>query len=454
MIRGRKLKIAFIAFGVFLNWALPQASWAAGAFEAGIEEFKLKRFWAAKAKFMEAVQQQPGNQKAYLYLGRCLEYLRETDDAQACFRACFSVNPFSEDGKRAKQFSIDIAGRSEASEHRAVEDPQMVIDSGLLIQRQALDLQARKMREMESYYKSRRNNNRRNGNFYTPYDLLNRDGNEVSNRAFIDQSHGIYDNMNEANQARLHGQRSAQSVQDTANALIERLGRKNKSSAPALRALGTNLYVQYFRSKNEEEDIPPPPDPPIELRATQIKFNDIPRAWKAQSKIFKFPTITTEDYLASKKSKSVDEALSDDMEKPRKKALTSASPPASKSTPSVVTATQSLPAVQDVTSPAAQNTVPPVVPSAAPPSVTSTPNDSFPPPSSRPVKWVSNSERAKSDDNRPLFIDDDGDLEQANQNQSVQPEIKSKTWKVEDDLAKPAQKAEPISPAKTGVQNY
>ncbi len=451
MIRDRKLKIAFIAFGVFLSWALPQASWAAGAFEAGIEEFKLKRFWAAKAKFMEAVQQQPGNQKAYLYLGRCLEYLRETDDAQACFRACFSVNPFSEDGKRAKQFSIDIAGRSEASEHRAVDDPQMVIDSGLLIQRQALDLQARKMREMESYYKSRRNNNRRNGNFYTPYDLLNRDGNEVSNRAFIDQSHGIYDNMNEANRARLHGQRSAQSVQDTANALIERLGRKNNSSAPALRALGTNLYVQYFRSKNEEEDIPPPPDPPIELRATQIKFNDIPRAWKAQSKIFKFPTITTEDYLASKKSKSIDEALNDDIEKPQKKSSTGTS---STSRTSAIPATGTLPPAKKTTSPAIPDAAPSAVPNAAPPSVTSTPDDSFPPSSSRPAKWVSNSERAKPDDNRPLFIDDDGNLEQVTQNQSEQPEIKSKTWKIEDDLAKPAQKAEPISPAKTGVQNY
>ena len=308
MSRGQKRGI-FLLVGVLCAWAIPQAALALSAFESGKEEFKLKRFWAAKAKFMTAVQQEPANQKAYLYLGRCLEYLRETDDAQATYRACFSVNPFSEDGKRAKQFSIDISGRMEASEHRAVDDPQQVIDTGLLIQRQALDLQARKIREAESYYKNRRNVSRRSGYYYTTYDLANASrAGEISNQRFINNSSKIYDWQNEALKARLHGQRSAQSVQDSANALIERIGRKTGTS-PALRALGTNLYTQYFRSKNEEEDIPPPPDPPIELRAKQLKFNDIPRAWRGQSKIFKFPTIGPDDFLAEKKPKTLDEAL-------------------------------------------------------------------------------------------------------------------------------------------------
>ncbi|MDZ4834804.1 MAG: hypothetical protein SGJ27_13585 [Candidatus Melainabacteria bacterium] len=325
MNRGQKARIWALAISVFVAWALPQSAWAGTAFESGREEFRLKRFWAAKAKFMTAVTQEPGNQKAYLYLGRCLEYLRETEDAQATYRACFSVNPFSEDGKRAKAYSMDIAGRMEASDHRAVDDPQQVINSGLLIQRQALDLQARKVREAEAYYRSRRNVNRRSGNFYSNSDLLGRSG-DVSNRRFIDQSHQIYDFQNEANKARLHGQRSAQSVQDSANALIERIGRKSgPNSNPALRALGTNLYVQYFRSKNEEEDIPPPPDPPIELRAKQLKFNDIPRAWRAQSKIFKFPTITAEDFLAPKKPKTLNDALVDDIEAPAKTVTKSAS---------------------------------------------------------------------------------------------------------------------------------
>lgn len=311
-------------FGMLCAWIFPQGAWAVNAFEEGRAEFRLKRYWAAKAKFMTAVTQEPRNQKTYLFLGRCLEHLRDYENAQATYRACFSVNPFSEDGKRAKQFSMEIAGRAEASEHRAVDDPQTVVDSGLLIQRQSLELQARKMREAESYYRNRRNVSRRSGYYYSTYDLTHRTG-EVSNQQFINNSNRIYDWQNEANKARLHGQRSAQSVQDSANALIERIGRRTGSS-PALRALGTNLYVQYFRSKAEEEDIPPPPDPPIELRAQQLKFNDIPKAWRGQSKIFKFPTIGPDDILAQKKPKPLlNDTLSDPAEAPVKRVSQSSS---------------------------------------------------------------------------------------------------------------------------------
>jgi hypothetical protein len=274
------------------------AAFAANAFDLGREEFKLKRFHAAKAQFMTAVTENPSNQKAYLYLGRCLEYLKEPEDAQATYRACYSVNPFSEDGKRAKQFSMDVAGRLEAADHRAVDSPKTVIDSGLLIQRQALDLQARKIREMNEYAKNRRNVSRRQGYFYTNADLVRRPpGSDVSDPDFIRNSGMIYNAQIESTRAKAHGQHLAQNVQDTANALIERLGRKTNSSSPALRALGTNLYVQYFRSQSQEEDIPPPPDPPIELRAKQLQFTDIPRAWRAQSKIFKFPTINQQELL-------------------------------------------------------------------------------------------------------------------------------------------------------------
>jgi len=297
-------------------WHAPQAALAENFFDSGREEFRLKRYHAAKAKFMQAVQQSPGNQKAYLYLGRCLEYLKEPEDAQMTYRACYTVNPFSEDGKRAKQFSMEVAGRLEANEHRAVDSPEQVISSGLLIQRQSLDLQARKLKEANQHAKNRRNNNRRQGYFYTPAELApSKD--EVSDMRFIRDAHGIYDNSIEAARARLHGHKVALNVQDTANALIERLGRKTNSNSPALRALGTNLYVQYFRSISEEEDIPPPPDPPIELRAKQLKFSDIPKTFAGQSKFFKFPTIGTEDLLSAKKTETVEEAIYGEVEKPK-----------------------------------------------------------------------------------------------------------------------------------------
>lgn len=314
----RRFKTALIAVlclgtaGVIASANAASAA-AVTAFDRGKEEFNLKRYHAAKAQFMTAIQQNPNNQKAYLFLGRCLEFLREPEDAQATYRACYSVNPFSEEGKRAKQFSMEVAGRLEAADHRAVDSPKQVIDSGLLIQRQALDLQARKIREQNMHARNRRNVSRRQGYFYTPDDLIRRSRNsEVSDYDFIRNSGTIYGSQTESIRAKAHGQKVAQSVQDTANALIERLGRKTHSTSPALRALGTNLYVQYFRSISEEEDIPPPPDPPIELRAKQLQFADIPRAWRSQSKIFKFPTATPGEIAnASSKPPTLEQALFD-----------------------------------------------------------------------------------------------------------------------------------------------
>lgn len=259
-------------------WASTPPVHALAAMEQGKQELKWKRYHAAKAQFMLEIQRNPSNQKAYLFLGRCLEYLRELEDAKATYRACYSVNPFSLEGKQAKKFLLDVSGQMEEREHRAVDSPQDVIDSGVLIQRQSLELQARKIREARGYEQIRRSMSPRRGYSYSADGLYNdgqRRRGEVSNQDFINNSHGIYDAANEAAKARAFGQRQAQSIQDTANALIERLGRKSYGSAPALRAIGTNLYVQYYRSSTEEEDnIPVPQDPTIELRAKQYKLGD------------------------------------------------------------------------------------------------------------------------------------------------------------------------------------
>ncbi|MBX9669498.1 MAG: hypothetical protein K2X93_17885 [Candidatus Obscuribacterales bacterium] len=284
---GRERSVRALFFFACLIGAATSAqpAHALAAMEQGKVELKWKRYNAAKAQFMLEIQRNPSNQKAYLFLGRCLEYLKDTEDAKATYRACYSVNPFSLEGKQAKKFLLDVSGKMEEREHRAVDSPQDVIDSGVLIQRQSLELQARKIREARAYEQSRRGMSPRRGYYYSADGLYNdgqRRRGEVSNQDFINNSGGIYDAANEAAKARAFGQRQAMSIQGTANALIERLGRKSTGSAPALRAIGTNLYVQYYRSSNEEEDnMPLPQDPPMELRARQYRLGDpVPKSSK------------------------------------------------------------------------------------------------------------------------------------------------------------------------------
>lgn len=293
-IGRQKRKVEFLSFGIFVllpalivgcscTIAFPQAALAAeafeldkqaGAFERGQQDFALKRYYGAKAQFMAAVTQNPSNQKAYLYLGLCLEALKEWEDAQATYRACFAVDPFSEDGKRAKKLSMELSGYLESREHRAVDAAEDVYKAGLRIQRQSLELQTRKLREAQPYVGYSRGRSRRRGFYYTPYELTQRrQQDDVSNMEFIRNAHDIYDGQTQETRARAYGLKNAQNVQDSANALIERLGRKTKRS-PALRATGTDLYVQYYKTKNDEDDMPPPPDPQIELRARQLRLSE------------------------------------------------------------------------------------------------------------------------------------------------------------------------------------
>lgn len=246
----------------------------ASPFEIGKRDFGLKRYYAAKAQFMAAVTQNPSNQRAYLYLGLCLEALKEWEDAQATYRACFAVDPFSDDGKRAKRLSMELSGYLESRERRAVDTPEDVYRAGMRIQRQALELQERKLRDAGRYVSNNRARGRVRGHHFTPDDLMHRSRqDELSDWQFIRDAHEIYDAHTQEALARGFGVRSAQNVQDAANNLIERLGRKTKNS-PALRATGTDLYVQYYRSKNDEDDEPPPADPEIELKARQMKLSE------------------------------------------------------------------------------------------------------------------------------------------------------------------------------------
>ena len=55
------------------------------ALDRGKAELKLNRFHAARQEFINAIKERPGDQKAYLFLGRTLEILKEWDDAKATY---------------------------------------------------------------------------------------------------------------------------------------------------------------------------------------------------------------------------------------------------------------------------------------------------------------------------------------------------------------------------------
>lgn len=292
------LIVAWIGFSVT---GVNQPAHAETLIESGIQNLNYKRYWSAQADFQKAVDQNPQDQKAYYYLGMTLERLKDRDNAKAAYRACYGLNPFSEHGQKARRALLDVSEKIESNANRAVDTPETVAKTGILIQRQSMELQERKLREARGhanfrmqqgrYYSSRNYPNHQlynpasnytgynpaamgvgNINQPNPYNqIFNRNPNdEISNARFIQDSHMLYDSANEATKMRAHGAKTAASVQDFSNGLIERLGRK-KDDVP-LRALGTSLYVQYYRSAEEEEDTPPPPDGPLELRARQMKY--------------------------------------------------------------------------------------------------------------------------------------------------------------------------------------
>jgi hypothetical protein len=71
---------------------------------------------------------------------------------------------------------------------------------------------------------------------------------------------------------------TAQYAQDTANNLQRLMADKsNNSSTPKLRALGTNLFVRYYGSHDQDGSTASvaPPDPLQELKAKQWKLSEM-----------------------------------------------------------------------------------------------------------------------------------------------------------------------------------
>ena len=129
----------FIVVGAVGLWA-PRA--AAGPLEDGVEQYYYKRFHTAAMFFEEACAKDPMNWKPHFYLARTLEQLREYEAAKAEFEYCFRLNPFSKEGRLAKEAVLDLAADREARKHVA-EDPMIVQQALRLLNSQSADLKGR-----------------------------------------------------------------------------------------------------------------------------------------------------------------------------------------------------------------------------------------------------------------------------------------------------------------------
>ncbi len=312
-----RLLVLFFVAATSLNVLPAQCAEGQTPMQSGMENLDNKRYWSAHTDFKQAVHENPNDQQAYYYLGLSCENLKQHDEAKEAYRACYSINPFSDIGQKARKALLDVSDHMEALKHRAIDNPEIVTKTAVTIQRQAEELQGRKILDGErtanwkirqgNFYYNRGYNTYQNGSNFTGYNrfeshyngfgpdpnlpgmgydlrypnggmpttfLPQNGSNEVSNAQFLDRSHILYDANKQAARARGEATKSAIGIQDYSNNLIERVGRKTPDGIPPLRALGTNLYVQYYRTMDEEDELPPPPDPPLELKAKQMTLSD------------------------------------------------------------------------------------------------------------------------------------------------------------------------------------
>lgn len=252
---------------------------AAGPLEDGIEQYYYKRFHTAAMFFEQACAKDPMNWKPHFYLARTLEQLREYEAAKAEFEYCFRLNPFSKEGRLAKQAVLELASDREKRKHVA-EDPMIVQQALRLLNMQSADLKGRIRAEANRLANDRMaraaqrlnlpvetNPNRYRRWYYRPDD-------EVSNRTYVQNSWHRNDAMREAALARYEATRRSVEIQKSANNLKLLIADpSNKPGNAKLRALGTNLYVRFYGSP-ERDDVPGE-DKPLELKARQGLLSDL-----------------------------------------------------------------------------------------------------------------------------------------------------------------------------------
>lgn len=267
-----------------LLWASLPAR--AGALEDGVEAYYQRRFNAAAMHFENALEASPNNWKAHFYLARSLEQLKDYEGAKAEFMVVFKLNPFSKEGRLAKQALMDLSATVAARKHH-VDDPAHFKQAARQINAQTSDSKNRyrlhadrRAREnlnlaysrIYSVDQSARNERRSNSWYRRNFYYNNVD--EVSNRQYIRTSYLRTDAMRSAALTRLEAAKKSEEVQKSANNLKLLLADGSMRPGGArLRALGTNLYVRNY-TRPEDEDVAPE-DPVVELRARAKSLRSI-----------------------------------------------------------------------------------------------------------------------------------------------------------------------------------
>ncbi len=251
----------------------------AGPLEDGVEQYYYKRFHTAAMLFEQACAKDPMNWKPHFYLARTLEQLREYEAAKSEFEYCFRLNPFSKEGRLAREAVLDLASEREKRKHIA-DDPLIIQQALRLLNSQSADLKGRLRTEANRLANDRMA--RAAGRLHMTVETnparyrrwYYRPDEEISNRTYIQNSWHRNDAMREAALARHEAVRRSVEIQKSANNLKLLIADpSNKPGNAKLRALGTNLYVRFYGSP-ERDDVPGE-DKPLELRARAGLLSDL-----------------------------------------------------------------------------------------------------------------------------------------------------------------------------------
>lgn len=298
MVRPLKVTLILsmaIAAGVTL---LSSSAIAATALERGVGEYKLQRYNAAARIFENEIERNPNNLRARLCLGRTLEMLKDPEGAKDEYRYCFAADPFGADGRLAKAYLLEMVERVAKKKHGPADGPKLVAQSIKQINSQSADCKSRHIARgaQHAAHKNSMMNDqmRRQYNAMMPdYNAMNAynrnrryfgDGSDVSQQYWLQSSYLRTDYLRQAALARAEAAKRAFEVQKSANNLKMLLADSQAhpgSNGPKLRALGTNLYIRNYGE--DREDLELPVDPPIEMRAKQMKLADDPQLKKKLS---------------------------------------------------------------------------------------------------------------------------------------------------------------------------
>ena len=290
------ISLAAFSFTVGLN------AQAENIMEDGMTAFNQKRYYAAEDAFNKALQKDPNNQDLYLLLGKTLEFLRDQRGAKEAYENCFRINPFNTQGATARKSVTELSGRIEADSHQPSDTPEITKKTIDVIHRQVGELKSgyqkqgvdasnwrMQMSTLEAAKLGYDTQNTLRGlrsNYgygrRGSYSASRSDEQEVSNIFAIRSNYIRTDGQVQALTGRTWGTKAALAAQESANGLETLLAEPKRPGEAKLRALGTTLYTRYYGNE-DHEPLAPPPDPLVELKANQVKLQDLPPLPKALS---------------------------------------------------------------------------------------------------------------------------------------------------------------------------